>query len=128
MILHLNRFASTPQGTPGRLGEFYTMERPDLDNVPMLSRIPSGKYDCVLTWYHKGGYNTYEITDVESRTRILLHKGNRMVDVNGCIALGMEFGTLGGELAVLHSEIAFNKFMDERNGVLSFPLRIVDED
>lgn len=126
-MLVLKRFANTPQGTPGRMGDFYTMERPDLDNVPMLSRIPAGEYDCVRTWYHRGGYDTYEITDVPGRSRILFHVANRMVDVNGCVGLGMQFGVLGGELAVLNSRDAFGMFMIERRGVLSFPLRIEDE-
>ena len=123
----LRRFASTPQGTPGRMGDFYTMERPDLGNAPMLSRIPAGEYACVRTWYHKGGYDTYEIVGVEARSRILFHVGNRMVDVNGCVALGLDFGVLGGELAVLRSRDAFAQFMRETRGVLSFPLRIEDE-
>ncbi|MEE8607965.1 MAG: DUF5675 family protein [Nitrospiraceae bacterium] len=127
-MLTLNRFANTPNGTPGRMGDLYTMERPDLGNVPMLSRIPGGEYDCVRTWYHRGGYDTYEIINVPGRTRILFHRGNWMTDVNGCVATGMEFGLLDGRLAVLHSADAFNIFMRERNGILSFPFCIVDED
>jgi hypothetical protein len=110
------------------MGSLYTIERPDLDNVPMLSRIPAGDYTCVRTWYHKGGYDTYEITDVPGRTRILFHKGNVMKDVNGCIAVGTMFGMLGRDMAVLRSGEAFGLFMRARNGVLSFPLRIEDED
>lgn len=123
----LRRFANTPNGTMGRMGDLYTMERPDLDNVPMLSRIPAGVYTCVLDWYHKGGYNTYHITNVPDRERILFHKGNWMRDVNGCVALGTDFGMLSGEMAVLHSTVAFNKFMQERRGRLSWQLQIVDE-
>ena len=126
-MLVLKRFANTPQGTPGRMGNLYTMERPDLDNIQMLSRIPAGGYTCIRTWYNKGGYDTYQIFGVEDRSRILFHVGNRMIDVNGCVALGMNFGVLGGEIAVLHSRDAFDQFMRERGGVLSFPLRIEDE-
>ncbi len=124
----LQRFANTPQGTPGRLdGRWYTMERPDLDNAPMLSRIPAGLYECVMSWYHRGEYNTYEITNVRGRTRILFHLGNRMTDVNGCVALGMSFGVLGNEIAVLQSADAFQQFMAELRGRLSFDLDIRDE-
>ncbi len=123
----LQRFANTPNGTPGRLGDLYTMERPDLNNVPMLSRIPAGHYDCVRTWYHRGGYDTYEITGVPDRTRILFHRGNWMENVNGCVALGTGFGLLDGRLAVLHSHDAFEQFMTERQRVFSFDLDIRDE-
>ena len=51
-----------------------------------------------------------------------------MVDVNGCIAVGMEFGTYRGELAVLRSADAFAEFMKDRQGRLSFSLTIIDED
>ena len=125
----LRRFASTRQGTPGRLDSgLYTMERPDLGNEPFVSRIPAGKYICVRTWYHKGGYDTYEIISVPDRTRILFHWGNRMIDVNGCVCMGMKFGTYKGQLAVLNSRVAFKRFMKERNGIFSFPLTIIDED
>ena len=124
----LKRFADTPNGTPGRLGRFYTMERPDLGNKPFVSRIPAGDYTCVRARYHKGGYDTYEIIGVPGRTHILFHVGNRMIDVNGCVALGTEFGVYKGELAVLHSRDAFDIFMAERRGRLSFPLRIEDEE
>lgn len=127
MLLTLNRFANTPQGTPGRMGSLYTMERPDLGNVPMLSRIPAGLYTCVRTWYYKGKHDTYEITDVPDRTRILFHKGNWMTDVNGCIILGMDFGVLDDRLAILQSKKAFDIFMRESNEVSSFSLRIKDE-
>lgn len=127
-MLILKRFANTSHGTPGRLGHLYTMERPDLNNVPMLSRIPAGEYTCVRTWYHKGKYDTYEIIDVQDRTRILFHKGNWMTDVNGCVALGTGFGVLDTRLAVIHSADAFAEFMKERRGILSFRLRIEDED
>lgn len=126
-MLVLRRFANTPNGTPGRMGDLYTMERPDLDNVPMWSRIPAGHYDCVRSWYHKGGYDSYEIVNVPGRTRILFHRGNWMTDVNGCVALGTGFGLLDGKLAVLRSAIAFERFMTERRGVLSFDLDIRDE-
>ena len=126
-VLTLKRFADTEQGTPGRLGKLYTMERPNLDNQENVSRIPAGEYTCVRTWYHKGKYDTYEIVDVPDRKRILFHIGNRMVDVKGCVALGLRFGTYKGQLAVLDSGIAFRQFMDDWRGVLSFKLRIEDE-
>jgi hypothetical protein len=94
----------------------------------MLSRIPAGEYECVRTYYHKGRHDTYEITGVPGRTRILFHKGNTMHDVNGCVLLGLEFGMLGRDMAVLHSGDAFEAFMEARRGILSFPLRIEDEE
>ena len=71
-------------------GQFklYTVERPWLDNKPFESCIPTGTYD--LEWITRpSGKPAIQVMDVPGRTHILLHPGNDVQDVVGCIAPGM---------------------------------------
>jgi hypothetical protein len=123
-------------GTIGRLGSWSTIEDDWLDNKPNVSCIPTGGYVCKRGFFHKGGYETFEITDVPDRSRILFHIANTEEDVQGCIGLGLTFGTLhkkdedtGGwrhKISVTSSRIAFNKFMQEMEDVDEFVLNIID--
>ena len=58
-IVKLERFAYTPMGTFGRLKvgdfEFFTVERPWVDNEPFKSCVLEGEYELLLDHYHKGG-------------------------------------------------------------------------
>jgi len=115
MDVILERFAYTNLGTFGRwwmpgVPEFYTVERPwvpYLDDArypsgaPFKSCIPEGVYDLIPRKRPKRG-NTYAIVNEDlgvyefkhdDRTRygILVHVGNSMRDVVGCIAPGDEF-------------------------------------
>ena len=38
-------------------------------------KIPAGLYDCRSSYFHRGGYDAYEITGVAGHTRLLFHKG-----------------------------------------------------
>jgi hypothetical protein len=46
---------------------------------------------CVRSTYFKGGYPTYEI-QVPGHDRILFHKANEETELDGCCAVGSEFG------------------------------------
>lgn len=82
------------RGTPGDLTlpggkKFATIENPNLDNLPNVSRIPSGVYRCEweeADWSRFG--DRYEVKDVPGRTDILFHAGNNTDDTHGCILLG----------------------------------------
>ena len=134
----IQRWVATEDGTLGRAGEFYTLEEEDLQNRQNVSRIPAGTYKCVRTQYIKGGYETFEITYVSGRTRILFHRGNTEEDTEGCILLGTTVGVLkvkdedSGEwvhkLSVLNSRTAHTAFMHRYKGMDSFWLDIIDED
>ena len=134
MTLKLTRFAETPDGVLGRLGPFYTLEEENLRNRPNVSCIPAGVYRCVRTRYHAGGYDTYEVTGVPGRSRILIHAGNTEEDTEGCILVGMRLGVLtvrdedgGGmrpKLAVLDSRRALEALMARLAGVPEFTLVI----
>lgn len=111
--------------------EFFcsTIERPDLndDGIPGnekgLSCIPAGTYTCKRSWYHKGRYETLEVTGVPGRDRILFHTGNSAKDVQGCIAVGQ---ATDDDFWVKNSKITFRAFMEKLNGVDSFILTIHD--
>lgn len=128
-MLTIQRISNSPEeGTLGRMGSMYTIERPDLDNQPSVSRIPAGQYVCERRHFNKGGYDTFEIMDVPGRTNILFHIANVMKDVKGCVGLGTEVGVLYDHLAVLNSGEAFKGFMGDMEEVDSFQLLILDED
>jgi hypothetical protein len=73
--------------------------------------IPEGTYDAVPTFYHKGGYNTFEIVPVPGHSRLLFHVGNVEEDSLGCVLIGSSFGQVGGKAAILGSRAAFQRFM-----------------
>ena len=132
----LERFAHTTDGTIGRMGPWYCMEEEDQGNRTDVSCIPAGTYVCKRTWYNGGGYETFEITEVDGRSHILFHRANTEEDLAGCVGLGSAVGFLrvededSGEptrkLAVLGSGLAFLQFMQSLEGVQHFTLRVVD--
>lgn len=121
----LTRFGYTPMGTFGRLElpsgtEIYTVERPWLSNRQRESCIPEGRYAMgmrasgVVSRSTGGEYaRGWEIMDVPARTYIMLHPGNTMDDLLGCIAPGLSLGFVGGKWAVTKSRDAFRDVMTE---------------
>ncbi len=66
------------------------LELPDSGNQRSISRVPAGKYICVLRWSEKYGWH-YHIQDVPGRTLILIHFGNYYTDTRGCVLVGNAF-------------------------------------
>jgi hypothetical protein len=109
---------------------FATMERPWIENPAGLggmrrqSCVPPGVYR-VDPWHSVHFPETYIITNPElgvyrqpgdipagqkwGRSAILIHVGNFVRNVIGCIAVGMEHGRLQGEPAVLRSVMAMRE-------------------
>lgn len=113
MKLILKRIANTSRGVFGVLMDedsplCVTIERPWLDNKKMVSCIPDGTYKFAK---HSGEKfkNVWEILDVPDRTAILIHSGNTMSDVQGCVAVGSSFFDNG----VLQSQTALDKLRKE---------------
>jgi hypothetical protein len=126
------RIGTSGDGTFGRLYvstgaselKLCTVEDDWLDNRPSLSCIPAGYYTLRRTIYRKHGYETFEVTKVPGRSRILIHPANTEQDVEGCIGVGLRFGRLvvardedTGEpkvekSAVVSSREAFRRFME----------------
>ncbi|MEO8278002.1 MAG: DUF5675 family protein, partial [Thermoanaerobaculia bacterium] len=74
-------------------------------------------------FFNHGNYPAIGVSEVEGRTNILIHKGNRASDVSGCIVIGTELGVLQGELAVMKSAEAWALFFG-RYGYDEFDLVI----
>jgi hypothetical protein len=96
------------------------------DNQRSISCIPAGEYELRRTIYNKHGYETFEVTGVPNRTRILIHPGNTEEDVMGCIAVGLkrgylerkdeDTGKIHSKRAILESRQAFKHFMAHLQG------------
>lgn len=117
----LKRFASTPFGVFGRLsvGDFecYTIEREWKNNAPRISCIPNGIYPLRRKMFNRGGYETFEVESVPDRSQIKIHIGNLQQDLLGCIAPGFSLGCLGKGWSVGNSRKAFQRWMEEMQGV-----------
>ncbi len=124
----------TADGTFGRFRQWATMEDDWLDNRPRVSCIPPDRYLCVRSFYHKGGYECFEITEVPGRSLIKIHAANVEEHVEGCVGLGLKVGQLvvkdedtgvrRSKIAVLSSRKAHAEFMAEFKGVDKFWLTI----
>lgn len=105
--------------------EFVTLEDAWRDNQRLISCIPQGRYKVKLHRSPKFGL-TYQVMDVPERSQILFHAGNTHKDTNGCILLGMQFGRIGSELAILASRSAFLKFMDLMGNTPEAQMIVID--
>ncbi len=99
-------------------------------NNGLNSCISEGEYICKRTEYIKGSYETFEVTGVKGRSRILIHKGNLDSQSAGCIILGEKydpvFNRKTGEMdyGILSSGEAFREFMELMEGQEKFKLII----
>lgn len=96
----LERFCYGPYGTFGRLLigdlDLWTVERPWKDNEPSVSCIPEGEYKLEPhssqkfpdTWALVGETVSHYPEAGKARSAILIHVGNTMDDVIGCISPG----------------------------------------
>lgn len=113
-LLTLRRFFYGPDCTLGYLtldsGLIYTLEDAWAGNAVAKSCIPDGAYRCRPRFFNRGGYPAIEVADVPGRTTILFHRGNVAEDVQGCIVVGTQLGSLAGNLAVLNSAAAWSTF------------------
>jgi len=72
----------------------YTLELPWRRNVPTISSIPPGTYDCERYRSEDHG-SVFRVSSVPGRTGIILgHVGNTHHDTTGCILLGKYPGQL----------------------------------
>lgn len=116
MELTLVRYSDDGKRTRGVL--FYkgnlvhTLEEPWKNNLKGQSCIPVGVYKIVP---HGWEENTtlrqkkcWEITSVPGRGAILIHSGNTVDDIEGCILVGFTTGVLHQKAAVLDSKRAMS--------------------
>jgi hypothetical protein len=131
MQLKLIRLDETDQGTPGLLtvdGRLlcYTLERKWADNAKGVSCIPIGNYKLERGHSPRFNRELYEVMGVPNRDRILFHSLNLAIESNGCIGVGLNFGTYRGQFAVLKSKAAELILHDVLDSETSNTLTIVN--
>jgi len=126
-IVRLEKGLSGTFGVLRMDGEVFcvTLEPPDRGNLPEVSCIPAGEYDCRRVESPSFG-TTFEIGGVPGRDHILFHQGNVVSDTRGCVLLGRSFGMLGSERAVVRSRPTFREFLDRCGDARRFTVSIQD--
>lgn len=105
--LFLQRYETSPLGTFGTLRDSagqrlaYTCERPDNGNQKM-GCIPAGTYE-VSAFNSPSKGRDFLVNDVPNRSMIEIHKGNTIVDTEGCILVGTALGMVNRMKAVINS-------------------------
>ena len=120
MNLTLTRIVNDDAGQLGTFGrlrcengyECVTVERPCLNNRPFVSCIPTGTYTLRQRRFNRGGYDTWEVCDVEGRSYILIHKAAIPEHVQGCIGVGTRFGVYKDHWAILGQTEALRDLLD----------------
>ena len=111
----LTRFCITPTAIIGqlRIGDMllFTLELPWLYNHAFASCIPMGEYKWV-PHLRPSGQRAVLLLDVPERTDILIHPGNTVKDIEGCIAPGITWVHNSNGFAVGSSLIAFDLIWD----------------
>jgi hypothetical protein len=130
MLLTLVRIAQSYQGTFGVLRDgaipfAVTLEEPWIDNHPMISCIPTGRYLCERVQSPKFG-ETFEVMHVPERSHILFHKGNTTDDTMGCILVAEEFAGNAAGPMIASSKRGYDELMAKLVGHESFDLEIHD--
>jgi len=87
--------------------------------------IPEGSYNCLRVNSPKFG-NTFEVTNVPGRSKILFHAGNIMDDSRGCILIGHGFDPVKGRQGIVSSRKEFDEFLALQANVTSFQLTIIN--
>ena len=105
--------------------EFLTVEDAWRSNETKVSCIPVGRYKIIRHKSPRFG-NVYKVLDVPEREHILIHAGNTHRDTEGCILLGMQYGKIGSDSAILASRSAFLQFMKLMENTSEAQLLIID--
>lgn len=93
-----------------------------------VPKVPVGLYECVRGPHRLDGmakdFETFEVTNVQGHTNILIHTGNFGIDSHGCILVGEAIAPDGAEEMITNSKATFAKFMTLQNGIDSFFLEV----
>ena len=102
-----------------------TLEPYDRDNASGISNINAQQYICKKIISPKFG-ETFEITNVQGRTEVVIHPGNFDDNTEACVLLAQHFGKLGYRRAILNSGATFRKFMELMKYEDEFMLTIIE--
>jgi len=102
-----------------------TLEPCDFENQRWVSSIPAQQYMCARVNSQRYG-DTFEVTNVPARRKILFHAGNRESDTSGCIILAGHYGKLGENRAVLNSGKTFKAFLQLMQNHSGFHLTVFE--
>jgi hypothetical protein len=129
----LNRVYVGSEGAFGTLAEAgkppfaVTLEHTYNGLTSYSAKLPDGTYSCVRgkhTLLHGPPFVTFEVTGVPGHSGILFHKGNVEDESEGCILLGLQYGTIESVPGVLQSISAFTFFMSRQSQVDEFSLTV----
>lgn len=129
--LMLRRVATTAKLTqgvligPGGLAFAVTLELPWRDNQRRVSHIPGGRSYTCRRVDSPGFGDTFEITGVPNRDKVLFHGGNTPADTEGCVLVGHGFDLVKGEHGIVQSQKEFREFLAIQQGVEEFTLHVV---
>lgn len=93
----------------------FTCELPWKGNANQISCIPKGNYLVVSRHSPKYG-DHWHVTGVPGRDLILIHSGNTINDIKGCILIGSARGEVKGLPAVVNSKTTLTRLLDELPG------------
>lgn len=112
-MLILNRFCSDNGGTHGlfiynRAPVCHSLELPWLGNIVNKSCIPPGTYPLKKI-IHPRFAHSFSIENVPGRSGILIHPGNSLADIRGCILPGLDYNS--DTLLIQNSRFALNRLL-----------------
>lgn len=124
--LFLLRHSKSPYGAFGVLLNFNCIPfATSLENEETLLSQSSGVFRCDKSFYHKGGYPTFEII-VPGRSRILFHKLNWDKQSEGCVGIGESYEVIEGIPGIAQSDKGFTEFWKLYGGFDKIDLVVVD--
>lgn len=95
MNLLLKREPSSQYSTLGTLyldGQLFCFTLEDVVRdvkIPGETAIPAGKYEVILSFSHRFQRTLPELLNVSNYKGVRIHPGNRAVDTEGCILVGL---------------------------------------
>lgn len=110
---------------------YQTCELPWKNNMPNVSCIPKGEYTCQKVYSPRFKKMLFQVLDVQGRQNVLIHAGNTIHDIEGCILLGLGYSMIntkdyGHVWGVTNSRVALDDFMTRMSNESQFKLVITE--
>lgn len=121
LVMEIKTVAIRPHGVYSAL---LWLDEPFAVSVEVSpSVLEDGIYHCHRDFYHKGGYETFEI-EVPGHDRVLFHKGNFGSQSTACVIVANSFDEVSGKPGVAASERGFAEFMKLTAAVETFDVLV----